>query len=67
MSLFLMIVVEFCDSVQYSGDLLGLACEEEVAGKHPDKLFKVVLPALFEHDLSVGREQLSRTGVIRCH
>jgi hypothetical protein len=67
MGLFLMVIVEFGDSVQYSGDLLGLACEEEVAGEHSNKLLKVVFPTLFKHDLSVGREQLSRTGVIRCH
>lgn len=39
MGLLLVVVVELSDGVQDPGDLLGLACQEEVAGEQPDKLF----------------------------
>lgn len=62
-----MVVVKFSDGVEHSSYLLWLACEEKIACEHPDELFKIMLFALFEHDLGVGCKELSWGGIVWCH
>jgi hypothetical protein len=60
-----MTVVEFCNCVKNPGDLLTLACEEEVASEHSDEFFQIMLSALSQHELRISTEELSRDSVIR--
>lgn len=54
----LTLVVELSYRVQDSSDLLGLPRQEKVTREQSDKFFKVVLSALFEDQLSIGRKYL---------